>query len=124
MPGWSPQWGDVRFDHAAAARLVAEAQALARQLRVDADVRATVTTDALADWRGRRAEQAEPGLRRLPTELDRLAGELRRLAADVEVAAAEARAEQARREDDRRRWLDERAREEETRAAVGSGTRR
>lgn len=124
MPAWTPQWQDVRFDHAAAARLVAEADALAAQLTSDAGVRGDLAARVLADWAGRRAEQASPRLRSLPDELADLAGELRRLARSVEQAAAEARAEQARREESRRRWHAERAAEqaaEREAALVGAG---
>lgn len=113
MPAWTPQWQDVRFDHAAAARLAAEASALAAQLTSDAGVRGDLAAAVLADWRGRRADRATPRLRGLPDELEERAADLRNLAATVEQASAEARAEQARREADRRRWHAERAAEQE-----------
>lgn len=127
MPAWTPRWQDVRFDHAAAARLVADATALAAQLASDAGVRGDLAGTVLPDWRGRRADRAEARLRALPDELDDLAAQLRTLATTVEEAAADARTEQDRREADRRRWHAERAAEEEAalatraRAAAGDG---
>lgn len=114
MPGWTPRWDDVVFDHVAADRVIAVARSLARSLDLDAQVRSQRNRGVLDAWEGQMRDRAAPRLRAVPTELRELADRLVRLAADVEAAAADAHADQRHREAERVRWRRERDAEDGT----------
>jgi hypothetical protein len=108
MPGWSPDWSDIRFDHAAAATAAAACRAAARRVDAVTDAHVRAFDTARTDWTGR----AEQHLGARADELTRTGGELiQRLdaaARAIEDAASEAEQRQAHREAERERWREER----------------
>jgi hypothetical protein len=120
MPGWQPNWVDVRFAHARAEAAAAACDAAAATADAACDA-AAATADAVtgalppvaarasADWQGNLVAIFEEQHRARGQGLDTTAADLRRLAADLRRASAEARAEQSRRESERARWREEKA---------------
>ena len=104
MPSWSPNWSDVRFDHAAAASAIAELRRAARVVDDANERRSALARRAVHRWEGPHRRSFDSDVRRLQSEGGDLADAMRREAGRIADAAHAARVEQARREEDRRRW--------------------
>ena len=112
MPGWEPDWADVRFDHAAAQAAVDELERAAAVL-ADQRARRRQLADAVrTEWRGRHRRTFDAEHRHLLIASRRLEDDLRSAARAVAAAAEQARAEQRRREAARETWRREKAAEE------------
>ena len=111
MPGWQPNWEDVRFDHAGAQEAAAECDACAAFLDGRQAALGPAIAAARVEWRGLHRQRFDDETDLLDHEARGLADELRLTAARIRADADAARAEQRRRELDRERWFEERARE-------------
>lgn len=123
MPSWTPNWSDVRFDHAAAARAADECERAATILRDRTADRMAEADRAREEWEGRYRRDFDQALVGIRSEADALEGALRGLAADIRLAADRARAEQSRREAERDRWTREKAAEDAAAPPVPVGAR-
>lgn len=112
MPGWQPNWEDVRFDHAGAQEAAAQCDGCAAFLDGRHAALGPAIAAARVEWRGVHRERFDDETVLLDHEARVLADELRLTAARIRADADAARQEQRRREFDRERWLEERAREE------------
>jgi uncharacterized protein YukE len=113
MPSWSPNWSDVRFDHAAAAAAIAELRRAATVVDAASDRRGSLANTATQRWEGRHRETFDDEVRRLQHDGRDLADAMRREAGRIADAAETARIEQSRREEARRQWHRESAAEAE-----------
>jgi uncharacterized protein YukE len=104
MPSWSPNWSDVRFDHAAAAAAIAELRRAATVVDAASDRRGSLANTATQRWEGRHRETFDDEVRRLQHDGRDLADAMRREAGRIE---------QSRREEARRQWHRESAAEAE-----------
>lgn len=104
MPSWSPNWSDVRFDHAAASAAIAELRRAANVVDDAGEQRGTLAHRASQRWEGQHRTTFDGDVRRLQTGGADLADAMRREAGRIADAAHDARVEQSRREEDRRRW--------------------
>lgn len=107
MPDWTPNWGDVSFNHAGAERAAAECDVTAAKLRDSIGVRERLATAARLEWAGRYRDGFDRAFAALIEQSERLEADLRALARRIRDAAAAAHAEQSRREADRARWWSE-----------------
>ena len=107
MPGWQPNWTDVRFDHGAAAQAIVELEATARVLVETGGDLARSADIAQQEWRGRYRQRFDDERAALERERESLIGGLRADADRIRQAAEAATYEQRRREDDRGRWRTE-----------------
>ena len=112
MPGWQPNWADVRFDHAAAQAAVDELERAAAVLADQRTRRRHLADAARAEWRGRHRQTFDAEHRHLLIVSRRLEDDLRAAARAVAAAAEQARAEQRRREEARETWRREQAAEQ------------
>lgn len=112
MPGWQPNWHDVRFDHAAAAEAVRACEQAVRLLDGVGDAHEREAGEAAADWTGsaasRFADQRAVVSTVLQGAIDALLDAIRR----IEDAADQATELQRHRERERERWYDERRAEQ------------
>ena len=111
MPSWSPDWTDVRFDHALCEYAVAALRSAAARLGETATARAGAAEDARREWRGRHRETFDAELASLQRASSELHSRLLDAVRQLGRAAEDARDEQSRREADRRRWHEEAAEE-------------
>lgn len=118
MPSWSPNWADVRFDHAAAAAAAAECRRVAALVVRAASDRARAADHARIEWSGPYRRDFDVAQADLAGRSDDLAQRLRRLAAAIEAAAEAARREQAAREAARAEWYRQLAAEQAAAAAA------
>lgn len=108
QPDWSPQWADVRFDHAAAAQAADACRRAIRTFENVADASARAAGTATRDWTGRAQDEFETAHRRWLERCAAQVDELLRTIELIEGAADQARTAQVARERDRDRWYAER----------------
>jgi hypothetical protein len=111
MPGWSPNWGDVQFDYAAAQDYVDSCRVLASTLREWLHERANLAKRARKHWEGPHRDRFDRDFERIQREASAIADQLTQSAHSVLRAADEARSEQSRRVWQRAEWHAENARE-------------
>lgn len=127
MPDWTPNWENVRWDHAAAEAAGGALRRAADEVDRAAGERARAAFAAVALWHGGHRREFDQRLAAWLVAARALAAELREAAAAIGRASQLAREEQVRRERDRERWererdaerARERARREEA-ASVGT----
>jgi len=104
VPDWSPDWSDVRFDHATAESAAAACERAARVLADAARTNAAVVHAAVAGAQGPRVERVSRRFGRLQDQAHTAEAHLRRAATELRAASERARADQVARLDARRRW--------------------
>jgi len=104
VPDWSPDWSDVRFDHAAAESAAAACERAARVLADAARTNAAVVHAAVAGAQGPRVERLIHRFDRLQDQAHTAEAHLRRAATELRAASDRARADQVARLDARQRW--------------------
>ncbi len=120
MPSWQPNWGDVRWDYAAADRAASELERAAETLDRTSSSRGAASERATAQWRGAYRARFDVQLRDTLGSAWHLAGIYRESAARIRQASARAREEQASRERARERWRQEKAQEDAAARARGN----
>ena len=104
MPDWSPNWSDVRFDHAAAEAAAAACERAARVVAEAAGTNEAAVRMATADAEGPRITRLVARFGRLQDQARTVQAHLRHTAAELRAASARARADQTARLDARERW--------------------
>jgi uncharacterized protein YukE len=108
MPDWTPNWENVRWDHAAADAAIGALRRAADELDRAAGERARAAVEAVALWNGAHRRTFDQRLAEWLVAARALAAELREAAAAIGRTGQLARDEQARRERERQRWERER----------------
>ena len=119
MPGWNPNWSDVRFDHAAVAAAADTCRRTAGSLDMATDAHVRAFRDAAEAWTGRAADRLGDQAHHLEDRAGDLVAQLLRAADGLEAAGEQARQEQRHREAERDRWRAERDRLEAQRQTSG-----
>jgi uncharacterized protein YukE len=112
VPGWQPNWEDVRWDYAAADRAASELERAADTLDQTSSARGQASERAIAQWRGAYRARFDAQLQDTLGSAWQIAGSYRDSAARIRQASARARDEQASRERARDRWRREKAQED------------
>jgi uncharacterized protein YukE len=104
MPGWNPNWQDVRFNYAAAAEYVETCRTTANGMEMWQKGRDRNARTARRDWGGPHRDTFDHERREINRQTEQLIDELRQSERSVRRAAEAARGEQLQREWDRSRW--------------------
>jgi hypothetical protein len=107
MPNWSPNWNDVRWDHAAANAAIAALNQAATALETGNIDRVKNANTAVKEWAGPHRKTFDEYIQRVLKEGGDLATAYRRAATDIANASRLATEEQNRRIRERQRWEDE-----------------
>ncbi len=107
MPNWSPNWTDVRWDHAAANAAIAALNQAAAALDSGNTDRIRQAQTAVEEWFGGHRVTFDEYLTKVLKEGGDLATQYRRAAQDIANASTQATDAQNQRLRDRRRWEDE-----------------
>lgn len=108
MPDWTPNWENVRWDHAAADAAAGALHRAADAVERAAGERARAAVEAVTLWSGAHRRDFDQRLAGGLAAARALAVELREAAAAIGRASQLAREEQTRRERERERWERER----------------
>ncbi|HYF63725.1 MAG TPA: hypothetical protein VD886_12975 [Herpetosiphonaceae bacterium] len=108
MPDWSPNWTDVRWDHAAANAAVTALNQAAGAIESGNTERITQARAAVEQWSGPHRDTFDDYLKKVLKEGGDLAAAYRKAATDIANASRNATEEQNKRVRDRERWYDER----------------
>jgi hypothetical protein len=108
MPNWSPNWTDVRWDHAAANAAITALNQAAAALESGNTERIRQARLAVEEWSGPHRVTFDEYLTKVLKEGGDLATAYRKAAQDIANASLKATEEQNRRVRERQRWEDER----------------
>lgn len=108
MPDWSPNWTDVRWDHAAATAAITALNQAAGAIEGGNTERINQARSAVEQWSGPHRVTFDEYLKKVLKEGGDLAAAYRQAAQDIANASRLATEEQNRRVRDRQRWYDER----------------
>jgi hypothetical protein len=108
MPNWSPNWTDVRWDHAAANAAITALNQAATALESGNTERIKQARIAVEEWSGPHRLTFDEYLKKVLKEGGDLATAYRKAAQDIANASLKATEEQNRRVRERQRWEDER----------------
>jgi hypothetical protein len=108
MPDWSPNWTDVRWDHAAANAAITALNQAATALESGNTERIRQARIAVDQWSGPHRVTFDEYLNKVLKEGGDLAAAYRKAATDIANASRQATDEQNRRVRERERWQDER----------------
>ena len=121
MPNWSPNWTDVRWDHAAANAAITALNQAASALDSGNSERIRQAQIAVEEWAGPHRVTFDEYLQRVLKEGGDLATAYRRAAQNIANASQQATEEQNRRNRDRLRWENEKEQEQREERKRNSG---
>jgi len=107
MPGWQPNWSDVRWNAEAAGTVAWLLEQLAGMIEDDAQQRSRLAQQDSADWYGDHRTHFDQYLDHAGWRARTLIAECRTAAMRVRLTSDQVVAEQLQREQERRRWQSE-----------------
>ena len=121
MPGWNPNWNDVRWNYAVANQAANELRRVARRLDTVTAERVRLADSIRQEWVGHWRDVFNIDFNNMVREAAVLANELRNAASRIDHLSERARNEQYRRERERERWKEEKRMEERRKHKKGGG---